>query len=562
MKDYPIQSSFEYGQLSWKFYSRHDLGAFGRGLDKCENMITDPRGPCETRGAFDNLAALSGITDAQGFDFPYTRTEAYVVVFSNLKIDVFNESTGANVYSAASPYTTTEIGEIHGDQQDGNKVYYFTHPDHPQQELIFTPPSTWLLQAIVFTAPPAHWGANNYPSTVKFGQGRSWWGGCPNNPQTIDASRSYTVAGYADMTTGALATDGFTFNMKKKGKVEWINNAKNMQIGMDNSEHILTSSGSVIKVGDIDHAEQSGYGSAPIQPQELGLETLYLSPDGKKIRSMWFTEEMGYVSQDLTYTADGEFSAAIKKFTLMKKPDMLIWAVLENGSFASCTYFKEASETPIIGWHFHDIGDGSVKDMTTIEKGSETVLISLVHRNVNGTDYIMVERYNADTLLDARETETHGTPAATITGKTNLAGKTVQVLADGAVHGEITLDASGDGVIDYSASEIEIGFSFFQRMKTMPYITAGAQGTDASWKKRPHKIIARVYQSHFPLINGKRPPDRRGDDYMDAPVPLFTGDIPAANKGYDELGQVTIEQDLPLKLRVTAILGEMSKSSL
>ena len=562
MKTYPIQSSFEFGQVSWKFYSRYDLGIHGRGLDVCRNMITDPRGPTESRGSFNALSSLSGVTDAQLMDFPYKKDEVYVIILTNLKIDVINVDTGANVYSAASPYTSTEIGDVHAEQQDGNKVMYFAHPDHVPQELVFTPPSTWALGAIGFTAAPSEWVANNYPSTVAFGQGRSLWGGCPDDPQTLFASRSYTVAGYDDMTTGSLATDGFKFNLTKRGKIEWINSTKSIQIGTDNAEHIITSAGLVVKTGDVSHDEQSGYGSKPIKPVTLGLETLYLSPDGRKIRSMWFTNEEDYVSQDITYTADGEFPSSIKKFTLAKKPDMIIWCVLEDGTFASCTYFKEATESPIIGWHFHALGDGLVKDLVAIEKGSESVVVSAVHRNVDGTDYIMIEKYDADTLLDARETEVHGSPADTITGHTELALKTVQVLADGAVHPDVTLDVNGDGIITYDASLIEIGFSFLQEMKTLPYISQGSQGTNASWKKRPNKIVARVYQSSYPLINGVRPPDRRMTDDMDTPVPLFTGDISAANGGYDEFGQVEISQDLPLKLIVTAILGDMGQSSL
>ena len=562
MKTYPIQPSFEFGQVSWKFYSRSDLGIHSRGLDLCSNMITDPRGPVESRGSFNALSSISGVTNAQLIDFPYKRNEIYVVIFTNLKIDVINADTGANVYSAVSPYITADIDDIHAEQQDGNKTMYFAHSDHVPQELVFTPPATWILQPIVFIATPTEWTANNYPSTVAFGQGRSWWGGCPDNPQTVFGSRSYTVAGYGDMTTGALATDGFKFNLSKRGKVEWINSAKNIQIGTDNAEHILTSAGLVIKTGDIDHAIQSGYGSKPVKPVTLGLETLYLSPDGRKIRSMWFTEEEDYVSQDITYTADGEFPAAIKKFTLAKKPDMIVWCTLEDGTFASCTYFKEATDNPVIGWHFHSMTDGLIKDLVAVEKGSESVLIAAVHRVVDGTDYIMIEKYNSDTLLDARETEVHGAPADTITGHTDLALKTVQVLADGAVHPDITLDASGDGVISYDASLIEIGFAFDQEIKTMPYISQSNQGTNASWQKRPNKIVARLYESSYPLINGQRPPDRSSDDYMDTPVPPFTGDVSVANMGYDEFGQVSITQNLPLKLRVTAVLGEMTQSSL
>jgi len=683
MKTYPIQPSFEFGQVSWKFYSRSDLGIHGRGLDLCSNMITDPRGPVESRGSFNSLVSISGQTNAQLIDFPYKKDEVYAIVLYNLKLDVVNIDTGAIVASLTSPYITSEIGDIHTEQQDGNKVMYFAHPDHVPYELIYDGVSSWTFQFIDFTSAnlikdgdffgfppdvwihatewflffgkatcngtqtadsllqqndvfanigdivkvtftisnysagnitpnagvagagttrnangtyeeeitvvgdlnfnltadlnfigeitdviitfdtkPSEWAVNNYPSTVVFGQGRSWWGGCPDDPQTLFASRSYTVAGYDDMTTGSLATDGFKFNLSKRGKVEWINNAKNIQVGTDNAEHILTSAGLVIKTGDISHAEQSGYGSKPIKPVTLGLETLYLSPDGKKIRSMWFTEEEDYVSQDITYTADGEFPASIKKFILAKKPDMIIWCVLEDGTFTSCTYFKEATDSPVIGWHFHSMTDGLVKDLVAIEKGSESVLIAAVHRNISGTDYIMIEKYNPDTLLDARETEIHGSPADTITGHINLALKTVQILADGAVHPDITLDASGDGVINYDASLIEMGFAFEQEIKTMPYISQSNQGTNASWKKRPNKIVVRLYNSSYPLINGQRPPDRSSDDYMDTPVPLFTGDVSISNTGYDEFGQISITQNLPLKLRITAILGEMTQSSL
>ena len=562
MKTYPIQPSFEFGQVSWKFYSRSDLGIHGRGLDICNNMITDPRGPVESRGSFNALASIVGQTNAQLIDFPYKKDEVYTVILYDLKCDIVNVDTGVIVATLASPYITAEIGDIHAEQQDGNKVMYFTHPDHPPQELIFTPPATWTFTPIVFVGAPSEWAANNYPSTIAFGQGRSWWGGCPNNPQTVFASRSYTVGGYDDMSAGSSATHGFKFNLSKRGKIEWINSAKNIQIGTDNAEHILTSAGLVIVTGDISHDEQSGYGSKPIKPVTLGLETLYLSPDGRKIRSMWYTDEEDYVSQDITYTADGEFPSTVKKFTLVKKPDMTIWCVLDDGTFASCTYFKEATDSPIIGWHFHSLTDGLVKDLVAVEKGSESVLIAAVHRVVDGVDYIMIEKYDSDTLLDARKTEVHGAPANTITGHTDLALKTVQVLADGAVHPDVTLDASGDGVIGYDASLIEIGFAFDQEVKTMPYISQSNQGTNASWAKRPNKIVARLYESSYPLINGQRPPDRSSDDYMDTPVPPFTGDVSVANVGYDEFGQVSITQNLPLKLRITAILGEMTQSSL
>ena len=165
------------------------------------------------------------------------------------------------------------------------------------------------------------------------------------------------------------------------------------------------------------------------------------------------------MTQYITYAADGEFPSPVKRFTLAKKPDMVIWCVLEDGTFASCTYFKEATESPIIGWHFHSLSDGVVKDLIVVETGTESILVALVHRVINGLDYIVLEKYDPDTLLDGREVEDHtGLPANTITSRVSLAGKTIQIIADGTVHPDITLDSGGNGTISYEASIIEMGF--------------------------------------------------------------------------------------------------------
>lgn len=565
MKVYPIQSSFVSGQLSWKFNSRYDLAVTASGLSICENMITDPRGPCISRGGFDTIAAISGFDDAQTFDWPYSATESYVVVLVDSVLKVFDTETGNEEYSVASPYTASMLGEVHADLAPGNKIMYFAHPDVAQQQLVYDPSvPSWTLSAITFSSPPSQWVANNYPSAVEFGQGRSWWAGCPDDPQTIFASRSFTVGGtYDDMTTGVAADHALVFDLTKSGKVQWLKYAKNMLIGTSNSEHILSSAGLVIVPGDVTHYEQSSYGSANFKPVQLGYELLYLSSDNKKLRSMWYSEqEQGYVSQDVTFTADTEFPADIHSYALQIKPDMYIWCVLDDGSFATCTYNREVSSNPLIGWHFHSLSDGNVKDISVVERGGLTRVIRATQRAVNGTSYIMIESYNPDILLDSREVVVNSPADTAITGVTNLAGKTVQVLVDGAVHADITLDASGNGTLDYDGENIELGFAFRQKMKTLPYIQSGQSGSNASWRKRPNKIFVRLQESGMPLINGVRPPDRSFESVMDEPEPLITGDVQASNVGFDKEGQVLIEQDLPVKLQVTAILGEMQQSSL
>ncbi|REK56678.1 MAG: hypothetical protein DWQ49_09920 [Bacteroidetes bacterium] len=485
-------------------------------------------------------------------------------MFYNNTLRIYNAITGALQLTVASPYTIAELHEIQFEMQPGGNRMYFVHNDVAQHELLYDPSiPLWTLQPISFTSPPAAWVAGNYPSAVTFAGQRAWFGGSPNNQQTLWGS---VVGQFSDMSLGtATASDAMAFNITKSGKIEWLSNAKNLLVGTENSEHIIFSNDGTqaIKPGTVDHEEQSEYGSYPLKPFRIGLYTFYLSQDRTKIRYMWYNyDEQGHISDDLTFIADGEFPSPIKNLIYQKKPDSLIWAVLDDGSFASCTYFKEGITNPIIGWHFHTITDGSVKDMCVIEVGEDSYLIRAVAKTVNGTQQITLEQYNPDELLDSMETVTHVVADNNITGVTMLAGKTVNVLADGAVHPDVTLDASGNGTINYDANNIKLGFKFSAISQTLPYIQPTQGGTNASWKKRPNKVGVRLYNSSIPLINGKRPPERSYDTDMDTPEPLITADVYAANLGYDEFGQVTVEQDLPIKLRFTAILGQMTASDL
>jgi hypothetical protein len=44
---------------------------------------------------------------------------------------------------------------------------------------------------------------------------------------------------------------------------------------------------------------------------------------------------------------------------------------------------------------------------------------------------------------------------------------------------------------------------------------------------------------------------------------LFTGDVYSSNEnGYDKFGQITIEEDKPLRLEIQAIFGQITESTL
>ena len=77
-----------------------------------------------------------------------------------------------------------------------------------------------------------------------------------------------------------------------------------------------------------------------------------------------------------------------------------------------------------------------------------------------------------------------------------------------------------------------------------------------------NKVGVRLLDSGLPKINGVRPPDRSPSTNFDTPEPSFTGDAFITAVGYSTLAQITIEEDLPIKMTVVGIFGELNQSNL
>lgn len=88
------------------------------------------------------------------------------------------------------------------------------------------------------------------------------------------------------------------------------------------------------------------------------------------------------------------------------------------------------------------------------------------------------------------------------------------------------------------------------------------QDSIRSWTKRWNKIWALMHLSAPPIINGVRPPDRSPSTPMDTPEPLSSGQYQAVGLGWDQNGQITIEENLPVAMNVLAIYGELARESL
>lgn len=91
----PIQSSFEAGEISPLLYSRMDDDIYEKGVEKLVNFECDGHGPIERRNGTRNIWwDKEGVAGEYGrlFDFNTAQDEAYAVLVTTTKINVFSGS--------------------------------------------------------------------------------------------------------------------------------------------------------------------------------------------------------------------------------------------------------------------------------------------------------------------------------------------------------------------------------------------------------------------------------------------------------------------------------------
>ena len=472
------------------------------------------------------------------------------------EVNLHRHEESVTVINKTTTFTADEVREVHATLDPAGTTMYFVHQNHAPSKLVYDPSvPSWTYSTVSFTGTPSHWGAGNYPTTMTFFQQRTWWGGTPKNPETFNGSKSSL---YEDLTVGATASDGMQFTLANNGRIVWLLGAKNLLLGTEYGEYIVTSDGPVIQPGDIAVDQQSAYGSKAVQPERMGVESLYVSGDGRKLRSLWYKWlESGWVSRDLTFFSRPLTESDIQTLSYARNPDSLMWLVTHTGRMVGCTYQKDGDADPIVGWHRHQTQHGVFLDTTVIEANGVSVLIAAIRRNVNGVDEIHVESYDPEIYLDGYKR--YQSPSTSLTGLTHLAGMTVQAVVDGSVHPDIQVDASGNATLSYTGADVYVGLAVKGKIKTLPLSLLTQPNATTGFRKRWNKIQVRVFESAMPTVNGDTPPSRTPTTPMNAPQPVFTGDIAVSDLGWSTEATITVEQNAPLPLTVLGIFGELNQ---
>ena len=285
-----------------------------------------------------------------------------------------------------------------------------------------------------------------YPRAVTLHDQRLLWGGTAKRPLSIHGSQ---IDDFEDFRVGELADEAifFTIASNESNPINWmISQQGTLLIGNAGEEWTFERSDVDEALGsaNVKVTRQSSYGSAYIQPRLINEVVMFVQRQGRKVRELTFAfEKDGWVSPDLTVLASHITGAGIVETAFQQQPDAVYWIITADGTAAGMTYERDQN---VVGWHSHNT-EGEFESVATIYGGSgaDEVWFS-VQREINGQTVRYIERMqpehrdaleNEDKLnwwyADAGKVFTSGSPTITVTGADHLEGKTVAILADGAV---------------------------------------------------------------------------------------------------------------------------------
>lgn len=409
-------------------------------------------------------------------------------------------------------------------------------------------------------------GANNYASCVGYFQQRRFFAGSNNEPTNIWATQtgSDTNMGYS---IPSRATDALRFKIVgKASKVRHIASLQDLIFMTASTEWRATSPNGGLSADSLDIKSQSQNGASHVKPVPINDTLLFEQAQGGHIRQMTFKwETQNYTSRDLSLAASHLFrDKTLRDMAYSRAPYPILWAVSSDGKLLSLTYDDQEE---VIAWASHDSNGDKFESCAVITEGTEETLYVIVNRNIDGFQRRYIERlhvYNADTLADAFHVDCgltyFGAMATTISGLDHLEGRTVSILADGAVmpHRIVT---GGSITLPDAASKVHVGIPIKGVIKSLPTYfadTSFGQGR----VKNINKIFVRVKDSGElkagPNEDRLTPIKVRTFEPYGSPPTLATGEIElAVLPEYNQEGYIYLVQDNPLPTTIVYIAFEV-----
>ena len=546
-----LQTSFNSGVLDPRLASRTDLKHFYQGAEEATNVITMPQGGVKRRPGFKYVATINAEARLAAFAFNVEQT--YLLVFTNLSVAVYKD--GAHQANVTTPYTTAQLFELQWTQSADTMI--LVHEDHAPRKFVRGASHTsWTLSTITLSNVPQFdfgsgaedvWSATRgYPKSATFYQGRLWFGGSGQRPQTIWGSKTNDFFNFDDGT--ALDDEGIdvTLDTDQVNAITAVYAGRHLNIFTTGGEFSIQDS--PITPAKVAVRRETLFGSSSIPPKMIDGSVIFIDRTGKSVREFLFSyNEDAYTSGTVSLLASHLLNSPVdmdvSKGTSSDDANYLYFV---NGD-GTMAVFNTLRAQEVSGW---------TKWETTGEIESVSVVVDevyvIVKRTIDSSVVRYLEQLDVDSYTDANKTVTLGSPGTSVTGLAHLNGEACRVRADGAIRDDAT-PSGGSITLTEDGTVVEVGLNYTSTIKTMPVNMDFEDGPTLTRRKRIIKVVPNLYESLGISINGDRFIDRNfGMTLGSAPTP-FTGIREMYLLGWTDLAQVEITQTDPTPMTILGL---------
>ncbi len=636
-----VITDFTAGELSSKFAGRFDLDLYSKGVQTLENWVPFTQGGVRTRAGLKYLGVTKSGAKARMVRFVVNESNAFVLEFTNNLIRIWKSGVllGAPT-EVVTTYTTAQLFAMQF--QKVRNVLYMVHYGHAIATLTWAGSTTfnlanltinfaddvdawvaataYVVDDIVTNGSPtkiyrcitagtsagsggptteadditdgsAHWyweatkpfsQASDYPATIAHFNGRMYYAGSINYPQTVYASEpfwygdfnyfhmiSYTtkqLKAEADWSNPLVPeTEDISYSRSVYGEgnafyfeiaseedddIYWMIGTDALIIGTDSAEWVVSKEVNALNIGA---DRRSGFGSAFLQA--LMFEDAPVFAQGTLSKA--YLREYAYLSQsaelqspDLTFAADHMLENGVTQMFVAKMPQPTLFAVT-NGELACLLYNKQYG---VVAW-YHITTDGGTIESGCVVPGATD---DEVYLSVNRAGGRVVEKFDllwatTDVPLDSY-VDVASIAGATQSGLDRFDGETVTIynVTDDTVHtaavagGSLTYPA-GDGTGDH----VVIGMAFTCKGQTMRLSTTIA---------RAGGVTARVLDSMPFKVGYEEATNLETAQRADglAWSAAYTGDVQIPIQGtWDRAAWVWFIQDQPYRTTILMLIPEV-----
>lgn len=391
---------------------------------------------------------------------------------------------------------------------------------------------------------------------------------------TIDGS---VVGDFENMAAynefGAITLDmAFRVTIPNPNPIRWLMAETRLMIGTAIAEYVMgpSNAASGVGPGNIAIDMQSNAGSAIQNPVMIDGRAVFVQSAKRKIVEFGYQLQRDrYEAPDLTRFADDIGDPGFVELAWAKETEKHLWVCRGDGTLAAALYLPTEQA---LGWAVRELGPGlSAKSICTIsdEAGERAELWCIAQL---GSEHLMLRmgrvRHSSDDDSDIVMSDAagvyEGDPVTTISGIDWLAGREVEILADGKYAGRRTVSAGGVLTLPYAASKVIFGLPFPAFIQLLELEAGGDNGPAQGKKKRCFRVTLRVWRSMALAVNvhgqdvGNLPVQRSDSPFNEPFVPL-TGEESFEPVGvHDRRAEIRVTRIAPHPSTLLAVTAFMT----